>query len=53
MNADCTGSLTFTTSGGSATHADIVAVNNGKKVNLVQSDAGFILTGVLKQQQPQ
>jgi hypothetical protein len=50
MNADCTGSVTLTPSSGSATHADIVAVNNAKEVNLVQTDTGFILTGVLKQQ---
>jgi hypothetical protein len=50
VNEDCTGTLTFATSGGSTTHADFVAVNNAKEVNLVQTDSGFTVTGVLKQQ---
>lgn len=50
VNADCTGSLSFTTTNGNATHADFAIVNNGKEVNLVQTDAGWILTGVMKLQ---
>ncbi len=50
INSDCTGALVFTTSGNNTTHADLVLVNNGKEVNLVQTDSGYILTGILKQQ---
>jgi hypothetical protein len=50
MNADCTGSLTLTMPGGGTMHADIVAVNNGKELNMVQTDTAYIVTAVLKQQ---
>lgn len=52
MTAECTGSLTLTMSAGGTMHADIVAVNNGKELNLVQTDTAYIVTGVLKQQTP-
>ncbi len=52
INADCTGSLTITTSNGNSTHADLVIVGNGTEVELVQTDGGYILTGTLKQQNP-
>jgi len=53
ITAECTGTMTLGPLGGSSTvplHADFVAVNNVKELNLVQTDAAFILTGVMKQQ---
>ncbi len=52
INEDCTGSLTLTPGSGSAFHADIVIVNNGNEVEVVQSDASYIVSGTMKMQNP-
>jgi hypothetical protein len=53
MNEDCTGSTTLTMAAanqGSPVHGDIVAVNNSRQVNFVQTDANFVFSGVLTKQ---
>ena len=50
INADCTGTVT-TTGSGSPSHFTIVAVNNGKEVLFIESDAMVAASGNAKQQQ--
>jgi len=53
MSADCTGAVTLTmaqSSQGSPVHGDIVAVNNNRQFNFVQTDANFVFSGVLTRQ---
>lgn len=51
VNSDCTGTVTLTTTGATAsTHGDIVLVSGGKEVNFVQTDANIIFSGTLKAQ---
>ena len=53
MNADCTGSVTLQSTGGTSTgpaHGDIVAVNNSREINFVQTDTNYIFSGTLKKQ---
>jgi hypothetical protein len=55
VNADCTGSVTLQvsitgTNNTGATHGDIVAVNNGREVDFVQTDAPFVFSGAFKKQ---
>ena len=52
MNADCTGSLAFQGSDKSSLHADFVTADNAKEIHLVETDAGVILSGNLKKQNP-
>lgn len=52
---DCTGSIILQTQSGTTTitnHADIVAVDGGREMNLIQTDANYIFSGVLKRQNP-
>ena len=51
MNSDCTGSVVLTNSS-LTMNFDVVSVNNGSEWDLVQTDSSFILTGVMKQQNP-
>jgi hypothetical protein len=53
INADCTGSSTLQMANGTSTstaHGDIVAVNNAREVNFVQTDPNFIVSGTFKKQ---
>jgi hypothetical protein len=53
MNDDCTGSMVWQVTQGNSTvtvHADIVAVNNAREINFVQTDQPFIFSGVFKKQ---
>jgi len=53
MNEDCTGSIVLqvTAGGTSATgHGDIVAVNNAREINFIQTDPNIIFSGVFKRQ---
>ena len=53
MNGDCTGSMVMqitTDSGSGVAHADIVAVNNAREINFIQTDATFVFSGLLKRQ---
>jgi len=53
MTGDCLGSVTlqFTPAAPIATsHGDIVAVNNARQINYVQSDPNFVFSGVLTRQ---
>ena len=53
MTEDCVGAVTLTfatTSAGAALHGDIVAVNNARQINFVQTDPNFIYSGVLTRQ---
>jgi len=53
MNDDCTGSIVLqvTAGGTSATsHGDIVAVNNAREINFIQTDPNVILSGAFKRQ---
>jgi hypothetical protein len=53
VNADCTGSMVWQVPQGTATaniHADFVAVNNAREINLIQTDTDIIFNGVLKKQ---
>ena len=53
MGADCTGALTLTmaqSNQGGPVHADIIAVNNNRQFNFVQTDEDFVLSGVLTRQ---
>jgi hypothetical protein len=51
VNEDCTGSITQTTVNAGSSHFDFVIVNDGAEVDVVQTDAYFVLTGELKRQQ--
>ena len=54
MNADCTGSVTLQSTGGASTgpaRGDIVAVNNSREINFVQTDTNYIFSGTLKKQE--
>ena len=48
--SDCTGSLVLTSSNGNKANYDFVMYNNGKEVNLIETDSGVIFSGVAKQQ---
>lgn len=50
LNADCTGSLTLTNASGGSVHADLVFVDDGKQINMIETDAGYIFSGVLRRQ---
>ena len=53
MTGDCLGSITLqiTPSNPVATlHGDIVAVNNARQINFVQTDPNFVFSGVLTRQ---
>jgi hypothetical protein len=50
INSDCTGSASLQNSDNSTAHLDLVVVNNGKEINVIQTDPGFIFSGVLKRQ---
>ena len=54
LNADCTGSVTLqiAVSGGSGgtAHADIVAVNNARQINYLQTDVGWVVSGTWTKQ---
>ena len=50
MASDCTGSITLTSSNGNKVNFDIVLYNNGKEMNLIETDTGIIFSGTAKQQ---
>ena len=50
MASDCTGSITLTSSNGNKANFDIVLYNNGKEINLIETDTGIIFSGTAKQQ---
>ena len=53
VNADCTGSMVWQVTQGSSTatiHADFVAVNNAKEINVIETDADVIFNGAFKKQ---
>ena len=54
MTGDCVGSVTLQFASANATagaiHGDIVAVNNARQINFVQTDANFVFSGVLTRQ---
>jgi hypothetical protein len=53
MTEECSGSITvqFASTGASAPiHGDIVAVNNARQINFVQTDPNFVFSGVLTRQ---
>ncbi len=54
INADCTGSaqlqITDGTTLGSSANLDLVLVDSGKQVNLIQTDSSFIFSGSGKKQ---
>ena len=51
MNADCTGSMVLQVPGTTgAAHGDIVAVNNAREINFIQTDPNVIFSGVFKRQ---
>lgn len=52
VNEDCTGTITLTTPNAGSSHFDFVIVNSGAEVDVVQTDAYFVLTGELKRQNP-
>ncbi len=52
VNEDCTGSITLTTANAGSSHFDFVLVNSGTELDIVQTDASFVLTGELKRQSP-
>jgi hypothetical protein len=47
LNSNCTGTLAATRSDGTTVHYDIVATLLGTKLDLLQTDAGFVATGDL------
>lgn len=49
LNSDCTGTLTSVRSTGQTTHYNIVVVDKGKEINLLQIDPGAVVTGVFKE----
>jgi hypothetical protein len=53
MNADCTGSTALQITAGTSTgtaHGDIVAVNNAREINFVQTDNNYVFSGSFKKQ---
>ncbi len=50
MASDCTGSLTLTSSNGNKANFDFVLHSDGKEMNLIETDAGVILSGTAKRQ---
>lgn len=44
VNSDCTGSKTFTTSGGES-HFDFVITADGSKIDFIETDSGVVGTG--------
>lgn len=50
VNADCTGALSFSSPGGGLTTMDFVITDDGKIVELVQTDYPYILTGTMRRQ---
>ena len=53
MTAECSGTVTVqfaTASAGAPIHGDIVAVNNARQINFVQTDPNFVFSGVLVRQ---
>lgn len=44
VNANCTGTITYTMSGGSTSHGNFVLVNGGASLLSIQTDAGVIAT---------
>ncbi len=50
VNADCTGSVTFQFGSNGTVHGDIVAVNDAKQINFVQTDTDYIFSGTLVKQ---
>ena len=44
VNANCTGTITYTASDGSTTHGNFVLVNGGMSALTIQTDAGVITT---------
>ena len=49
LNSNCTGSLTVVRSTGQTTHYNMVVVDNGEEINLLQIDPGTVVTGVFKE----
>jgi hypothetical protein len=47
LNSDCSGTLTAVRTTGETVHYVITATDNGSKVELMQTDSGFVATGVL------
>lgn len=45
VNSDCTGSKTFTSSTGQASHFDFVITPDGRTITWIVTDAGQVLTG--------
>lgn len=50
VEGDCTGTLTVTFPNGFVITNDIVIVDSGKEVSLIQTNPGAVVTGVLKRQ---
>lgn len=53
MTGECVGSVTMqfaSASAGGTIHGDIVAVNNARQINFVQTDPNFVFSGVLTRQ---
>ena len=48
LNSDCTGSAKITYSDKEVAGLDIVVVNNGKEVNMIQTDTAVIFNGTAK-----
>jgi len=48
VNSNCTGTLTAVRSTGATVHYDIVVVQNATEVDFMQTDSGFVVTGVIK-----
>ena len=49
INSNCTGSATFTPSGLTAVHFNLVVVNGGKEIMAVQTDRNSIVTGTFQE----
>jgi hypothetical protein len=49
INSDCTGSATVTPSGMSTMHMNLLIVNAGKELMLIETDANTIVAGTLQQ----
>ena len=53
MTGECVGAVTLqfaSASAGGTIHGDIVAVNNARQINFVQTDPNFVYSGVLTRQ---
>jgi hypothetical protein len=53
VNADCTGSMVWQVAQGnsnSTVHADFVAVNNAREIDVIETDTDVIFNGVFKKQ---